>query len=121
MEDESSDNVSSSEDDFEDDEEVEESELGRDLLREDETTESNPKAVSKKRKKRKKARGHRRNIKSKYDTIEDLNPEAVSAQTEEAERIRRLELQQSILKSENPQTTGPHSHSVIKRKDSIKR
>ena len=48
-------------------------------------------------KRKRKERGHRRNIKSKFDTIDDLNPEAISAQTEELERIRRLELQQSML------------------------
>ncbi len=52
------------------------------------------------KRKRRKARGQRlgqrRNIKSKYDTVEDLNPEALSAHNEEVERLRRLELQQSL-------------------------
>ena len=57
--------------------------------------------ITKKQRKRKsKPPGHRRNIKSKYDTIDDLNPEALSAQNEELERIRRLELQRSIVASE---------------------
>lgn len=54
------------------------------------------------RKKRKRKRskhqpGHRRVLRSKYESVEDFNPDARSAQTEELERIRRLELQQSLL------------------------
>ena len=48
-------------------------------------------------KRRRRSQGHRHNLKSKFDGVEDLNPEALSAQTEEQERIRRLELQQSLL------------------------
>lgn len=56
--------------------------------------------TKKKRKRNPKPPGHRRNIKSKYDTLDDLNPEALTAQNEEMERIRRLELQQSLLAAE---------------------
>ena len=48
------------------------------------------------RKRKRKAPGYRRNIRSKFDTVDELNPQALSAQTEELERIRRLELQQSL-------------------------
>lgn len=51
------------------------------------------------RKRKRKAPGQRRNLKSKFEKVEDFNPEALSAQTEEQERIRRLELQQSLLES----------------------
>ncbi len=50
----------------------------------------------KRRRRRKKSLGHRRKLRSKYESIEDFNPEARTAQTEELERIRRLELQQSL-------------------------
>ncbi len=86
-----------------------------------------PSKGSKKKKKRKrkaqKPTGHRRNIKSKYDTLEDLNPEALSAQTEEIERIRRLELQQSILKGAGviPKVEKEDYMAPVTRKDSTKR
>ncbi|XP_019855376.1 PREDICTED: helicase ARIP4-like [Amphimedon queenslandica] len=54
----------------------------------------------KKRKRKRKSTkqpGHRRNIKSKYESIEDFNPEALMAQTEELERIKRLEQLQNQL------------------------
>lgn len=51
----------------------------------------------KERKKRKrKLAGRRRELRSKYESVKDFNPEALSAQTEEIERIRRLELQRSL-------------------------
>lgn len=51
----------------------------------------------KERKKRKrKLVGRRRELRSKYESVKDFNPEALSAQTEELERIRRLELQRSL-------------------------
>lgn len=82
---------------------------------EEEDVEDNlgKKSTKKKKRRSKKARGHRKNIKSKYDTIDDLNPEALSAQTEEAERIRRLELQRSIMQSSTINSTV--------RKNSVKR
>ena len=50
-----------------------------------------------KRRKRKRRRsGMRRKLRSKYESVDEFNPEARSAQTEELERIRRLELQQSL-------------------------
>lgn len=56
----------------------------------------------KERKKRKrKLAGRRRELRSKYESVKDFNPEALSAQTEEIERIRRLELQRS-LQAANP-------------------
>ena len=56
-----------------------------------------PKKAARKRKNRKKQpAGLRRQIRTKFDTVEDLNPEARLAQTDEIERIRRLELQQSL-------------------------
>ena len=53
-------------------------------------------AEPKKKKRKRKAPGHRRNIRTKFDTVDELNPQALSAQTEELQRIRRLELQQSL-------------------------
>ena len=48
------------------------------------------------RKRRRKLVGRRRELRSKYESVKDFNPEARSAQTEEIERIRRLELQRSL-------------------------
>ena len=48
------------------------------------------------RRKRKRAANLRRELRAKFDSLDDFNPEAKSAQSEELERIRRLELQQSI-------------------------
>ena len=67
---------------------------------EDEDTPSEPKEEERsgrqKRKRKRKVPGHRRELRSKYESVEDFNPEARSAQTEEIERIRRLELQRSL-------------------------
>ena len=64
-------------------------------------TKDKPKKVTRKRKSRKKQpAGLRRQIRTKFDTVEDLNPVARLAQTDEIERIRRLELQQSLTVSE---------------------
>ena len=49
-----------------------------------------------KRKRKRKLAGRRRELRSKYESVKDFNPEARSAQTEEIERIRRLELQRSL-------------------------
>ena len=51
---------------------------------------------SERRKRRRKLAGRRRELRSKYESVKDFNPEARSAQTEEIERIRRLELQRSL-------------------------
>ena len=53
------------------------------------------------RKRKRKLAGRRRELRSKYESVKDFNPEARSAQTEEIERIRRLELQRS-LQAANP-------------------
>ena len=67
---------------------------------EDEDTPSEQKEEERrgreKRKRKRKVPGHRRELRSKYESVEDFNPEARSAQTEEIERIRRLELQRSL-------------------------
>ena len=52
--------------------------------------------ASGRRKRRRKLVGRRRELRSKYESVKDFNPEARSAQTEEIERIRRLELQRSL-------------------------
>lgn len=57
------------------------------------------------RKRKRKMAGHRRDLRSKYDSVKDFNPEARSAQTEEVERIRRLELQRS-LQAASPSVPG---------------
>lgn len=71
----------------------------------EEEVPSGPKGTErgeKERKKRKrKLAGRRRELRSKYESVKDFNPEALSAQTEEIERIRRLELQRS-LQAANP-------------------
>lgn len=103
MDDKQTAEYSGSSSDEEEEEEYEEEEEER---TKDETKSQNSNKAKKKRKH--KPPGHRRNIKSKYDTIEDLNPEALSAQTEELERIRRLELQQSLISS----MTHDASHDI---------
>ena len=88
------------EDDEEDDEMDTESEDNEKSKKNNEQRAEGSKSSSgkskKKNRRKRKSRGQRRNIKSKYDTVEDLNPEALSAHTEEVERLRRLELQQSL-------------------------
>ena len=86
----------------EEEEEEEESSGEEEIATEDEEesggeTRKDDVKKKKKVKRRFKALGHRRNLRSKFERVEDLNPEALSAQTEEQERIRRLELQQSLL------------------------
>lgn len=62
-----------------------------------EVSSDNGQKKRKRKRKFTKQPGHRRNIKSKYDGIEDFNPEALMAQTEELERIKRLEQLQKQL------------------------
>ena len=59
--------------------------------------EGEEKSKGRRKKRRRRSQGHRHNLKSKFDGLEGLNPDALSAQNEELERIRRLELQQSLL------------------------
>ena len=83
-------------------EEEEEEEESSGVEEEEAGEEREGEGVKKKKSRRLKARkapGHRRNLRSKFEGVEDFNPEALSAQTEEQERIRRLELQQSLLQS----------------------
>lgn len=69
----------------------------KDAAEQKDDVEEKPKKAARKRKNRKKQPpGMRRQIRTKFDTVEDLNPEARLAQTDEIERIRRLELQQSL-------------------------
>lgn len=83
-----------------------------------EETSQTKKGKKKRKRKRKsnKPLGHRRNIKSKYDGIDDLNPEALLAQTEELERIKRLEQlqQQSDIVSRDQS----RDHSTVSTSDS---
>jgi hypothetical protein len=78
---------------------------------------------SKGRKRKARLPGHRRNIKTKWDAIEDMNEDALLAQNEELERMRRLSLQQSLLSrdqsheqaliSENTPTTDCKSPVMV--------
>lgn len=92
----SSSSYSSSEDESVGEEEDEDSE---------EEVPSGPKSTERgekeRRKRKRKLAGRRRELRSKYESVKDFNPEALSAQTEEIERIRRLELQRS-LQAANP-------------------
>ena len=49
--------------------------------------------------------GHRHNLKSKFVSVDDFNPEALSAQSEEQERMRRLELQKSLVEEHSAGTS----------------
>ena len=50
-----------------------------------------------KRYRKKKVPGLRKKLRTHLDSIDELNPEALNAQSAELERIRRLRLQQSVL------------------------
>lgn len=71
----------------------------------EEEVPAGPKGVERgdkeRRKRKRKLAGHRRELRSKYESVKDFNPEALTAQTAEIERIRRLELQRS-LQAANP-------------------
>ncbi len=65
-----------------------------------------------KRDKKRHTAGLRKTLRTHYESIEDFNPEARSAQSAELERIRRLELQQSIL-SLPPHTSSQSAHTPL--------
>ncbi len=69
--------------------------------------EENTVKVQKSRKRRRDKKRHtaglRKTLRTHYESVEDFNPEARIAQSAEIERIRRLELQQSI--------TSPSAHT----------
>ena len=105
----------------EEDEDEEEEEEFEDYESEEEQRSEETSQTKKEKKKRKRKRksnkplGHRRNIKSKYDGIEDLNPEALLAQNEELERIKRLEQLQQQSDISRDQS---HDHSTVSTSDS---
>lgn len=70
------------------------------------TGEKEEKSKDRRKKRRRRSLGHRHNLKSKFDGLEGLNPDALSAQSEELERIRRLELQQSLLDAPESSTSS---------------
>lgn len=72
-----------------------EGELSSDHGEEGEKEEEEKKGNGRKRK-RKGSTHHRRKLRSKYESVEDFNLEARTAQSEELERIRRLKLQQTL-------------------------
>ena len=81
--------------------------------------EEGGKSKDRRRKRRRRSQGHRHNLKRKFDGLEDMNPEALSAQTEELERIRRLELQQSLLDAPESSTSSKGESS--QRQDTVTR
>lgn len=70
----------------------------------------------KKRKRVRHAPGLRKKLRTHYESVEDFNPEARSAQSAELERIRRLELQHTVHPSANTiHSTHPHTaHSLAR-------
>lgn len=76
-----------------------EEELSSDHCEEGENKEEEKKGKGRKRK-RKGSAHHRRKLRSKYESVEDFNLEARTAQSEELERIRRLKLQQTLTGEE---------------------
>ena len=87
---------SQSERDVEEEEEEEEEEDENEEEDVPSTAEKDGQGGGEGRKRKRKAVGHRRKLRTKYESVKDFNPEARSAQTEEIERIRRLELQRSL-------------------------
>lgn len=77
-----------------------EEELSSDHGEEGEKEEEEKKGKGRKRK-RKGSVHHRRKLRSKYESVEDFNLEARTAQSEELERIRRLKLQQTLTGEES--------------------
>ena len=80
---------------------------------EEDAPSSGPKGAERgdkeRRKRRRAVAGRRRQLRSKYESVEDFNPEARSAQTEEIERIRRLELQRSLQAAASSTVARPTS------------
>ena len=83
--------IENEEEEEEGEEECDESESEEEQRGGEEVSPGNGQKKKKRKRKSTKQLGHRRNIKSKYESIEDFNPEALMAQTEELERIKRLE------------------------------
>ena len=81
-----------------------EGELSSDHGEEGEKEEEEKKGKGRKRK-RKGSAHHRRKLRSKYESVEDFNLEARTAQSEELERIRRLKLQQTLTGEERCEET----------------
>ena len=96
----------------EEDDEDEEEEKGS-------PAEEGRKSKDRRKKRRRRSQGHRHNLKRKFDGLEDMNPEALSAQTEELERIRRLELQQSLLDA--PESSSSSRGESSQRQDTVTR
>ena len=83
----------------------EEAGAGEELLGSGDWVGAKSRGSRKRRKDRKRhAAGMRKKLRTHYESVEDFNPEARSAQSAELERIRRLELQQSII---SPPTHAP--------------
>ena len=69
---------------------------------------------AKRKNRKRKASWRRKKIRSKIESVDDFNPEARSAQSEELERIRRLELQQSLSTAEaGTETVEPSKGALI--------
>lgn len=66
-----------------------------------------------KRYRKRKVTGLRKKLRTHLDSVDELNPEALNAQTAELERIRRLRLQQSVVGvSEHGISSGTHSKNM---------
>ena len=73
----------------------------------EESTVKVAKSRKRRRDRKKHTAGLRKTLRTHYESVEDFNPEARIAQSAEMERIRRLELQQSIT---SPST---HTHTPV--------
>ena len=74
-----------------------EGELSSDHGGEEDKEEEEKGLLNGRKRKRKTSTHHRRKLRSKYESVDDFNPEARTAQSEELERIRRLKLQQTLI------------------------
>ena len=88
-----------------------EGELSSDHGEEGEKEEEEKKGKGRKRK-RKGSTHHRRKLRSKYESVEDFNLEARTAQSEELERIRRLKLQQTLTGEEGCEESEKEKEEV---------
>lgn len=65
-----------------------------------------------KRLRKRKATGLRKKLRTHIESVDEFNPEARSAQSAELDRLRRLQLQQSLTAASLSTSQHPHHHSA---------
>ena len=66
-----------------------------------------------KRLRKRKATGLRKKLRTHIESVDEFNPEARSAQSAELERLRRLQLQQSLTAASTDQHHQQHQHQSV--------